>query len=96
MFTTTLQVEQQEKEKEKIRLELQEMTKESCKLMRVKQQLQQELLATNTSREAAQRQLQQQVSDMTIPLWTGLLTVDFTEEKRCSIFVIRNISDGAT
>ena len=46
MFSTTLQVEQQEKETEKIRLELQAMTEESHKLMRRKQQLQQQVSTT--------------------------------------------------
>ena len=96
MFTTTLQVEQQEKEKEQIQLELQAMTEESRKLMRGKQQLQQELLAANKSLEDAQKQHQQEVSKVIIPLWAGLLTVDFTEEKRCSNFVIGNNSNGAT
>ena len=63
---TTLQVEHHlEIEKEHIR-ELQAKTEESRKLMREKQQLQQELLVANTRLEDLQQQLQQQVSDMTI------------------------------
>ena len=69
---TTLQVEQHlEKEKEQIR-ELQAMTEESRKLMREKQQLQQDLLVANTRLEDLQQQLQQQVSDMTISSWGRL------------------------
>ena len=92
---TTLQVKQHlKKEKEHIR-ELQAMTEESCKLMREKQQLQQELLVASTRLEDLQQQLQQQVSDMTHHE-LGLPTVDFTEEERCSSFVIRNVGDRGT
>ena len=74
--TTTLQVKQQLElattEKEQILLELQAMTEESHKLMREKQQLQQELLVANTRLEDSQQQLQQQVSDITIPSWGRL------------------------
>ena len=58
--------------------------------MKEKQQLQQKLRVANTRREDSQQQLQQQVSDVIISLWAGLLSVDFTEEEKCSSVVIRN------
>ena len=83
--------------REQIQPELQAMKEELHKLMREKQQLlQQELQVTKTRQEDLQWQLQQQVSDMIISSWAGLLSVDFTGEERCSSFVIRNKGYGGT
>ena len=69
--------------REQIQPELQAMKEELRKLMREKQQLlQQELQVAKTRREDLQWQLQQQVSDVIISSWAGLLSVDFIQEEK--------------
>ena len=58
------------------------MKEELHKLMEKKQQLQQELLAASTRLEDSQQQLQQQVSDITIPSWGRLAYSWFLQKKK--------------